>query len=66
MSDYMTFISRIAASAELAKLRGWNARMRQLYLPGNPHANRNGNAFVIECRAGNSDAKYLRTDGQVR
>ena len=60
--DYQTFKTRKDALAEIEKMRGWDAKPKQLFLPGDENANRNDNAWVIQCD-GN---KYLRKNGYVR
>jgi len=59
---YQTYKTRKEAETEVAKMRGWEARPRHFYLPGDPNANREGYAWVIECEG----RLYLRTDGYVR
>lgn len=66
MRDIQGFATKKDAKDELAKMRGWNAKVSLLFLPEHPLHNRHGNVWVIECKVGRSDPIYLRTDGYVR
>jgi len=60
--DFETFSTRRQAKATIAQMRGWTARAVKLFLPEDPKADREGNAWVIECEG----RLYLRKDGYVR
>ena len=60
--DQQTFKTRKQAVAEIEKMRGWDAKPVKLCLPDSPDADKDGNAWVIQCD-GN---KYMRKDGYVR
>lgn len=60
--DYQTYPTRKAAKEEIKTMRGWSTKIVSVYLPDDPNANKNGNAFVIQC----DGDKYLRDDGYVR
>ncbi len=66
MLDMQTFATRKEAKAELAKMQGWDAKVSQAFMPGDPNANQNGNVFVIEVKRGTGDPMYMREDGYVR
>jgi hypothetical protein len=42
---YQTFRTRKEANAEIAKMRGWNAKAIKLYIPDDPKANRSGDVW---------------------
>jgi len=57
-----TFRTRRAARAEIARMRGWDARpVKMLMADGSSQ-------WVIECReiGSHSDPQYLRRDGYIR
>jgi flagellar basal body rod protein FlgC len=60
--DYQGFATRKEAQAEANKMRGWQAKVVKMYLPGNPNADKDGYVWVIQC----DSRKYLREDGFVR
>jgi len=62
---YQTFRTRKEANAEIAKMRGWNAKAIKLYIPDDPKANRSGDVWVIQARTANEDYAYMRADGHI-
>jgi hypothetical protein len=66
MTDIQGFTTKAAAVAEIAKMRGWDARPVHLFLPGHELADAGGNVWAVACYVGNSDPVYLRADGGVR
>jgi len=67
--DFQTYKTRKDAQAAADKMQGWSGKqIVQMYLPDDPNANRNGNAWVIRCRFYPTSKAYvfMRTDGYVR
>lgn len=65
MMDQQVFPTKKEAIAAIAKMRGWNARPVQLYLPSADDPTRVSPQWVVEVRTG-GDPQYLRKDGYVR
>lgn len=61
-ADAMAFGHRAEAINELAKMRGWNARVVRIYSPEHPKANKSGNVWIIATE----DGRELCEDGYVR
>ena len=60
---YKAFVSKAEAMAEIAKMRGWDAKLGYIYMPEHPLANkRSGNIIVVRCNG----RLYLREDGYVK
>lgn len=66
MSDIKTFATRKDAKAEVEKMRGWDAKVSQIYQPEDENANKNGNVFVIQVKRRTGDPMYMRNDWYVR
>jgi len=58
--DYQTFRTRALAKHRLATMRGWDAQVQRIDLGDGKRA------WVIACRIGPEDWRYLRQDGFVR
>lgn len=64
MDRIQTFGTRKEAEAALAEIKGWDAKVGQLFMPADANANRSGNVFVIVV-SGHGDPRYLREGGYV-
>jgi hypothetical protein len=67
-----TFKTRTAARAELATMRGWNAKITKMYRGYHPddtdedmqNTDADGNTYVIQCGP-DSNPQYMRNNGYV-
>jgi len=66
MTRIKTFARRECAEQERDTMQGWHTHIAQLYLPDDPQADADGNAWIIECWQGNEEHRYMCTDGYIR
>ncbi len=58
--DYKTYKTPADAQQALDALIGWpDAKIEELFLPNDPNADADGNAYVLRC----ADQYYMGTDG---